>query len=98
MFTDDPVYVHLLQDKTHFWETLEVALYLEQANMFLVSMKLGKTTHIYTGDTQCYYTCLYIPRAVLATTWLAGLFEENLNASRPFEHPPVRGKNVKAFS
>ena len=25
-------------------------------------------------------------------------FKENLNASRPFEHPPVRAKNVKTLS
>ena len=37
------------------------------------------------------------PTKHLDTNHPDGCLKKNLNASRPSEHPPVRGKNVKIF-
>ena len=34
---------------------------------------------------------------ILMWTQVPNFLKQNLNASRPSEHPPVRGENVKTF-
>ena len=56
-----------------------------------------RTVHAWFSVKDALYVCMVITYSRVWINRVSRCSKKNLNASRPIEHPPVKGKTIKRF-